>query len=291
MAWIELHQARQRHPKTLRLAAALDVSRREACGLLDDLWTWALDIADRDGLIPGLGCEDIAVALDYPRKRGAWLMDALVRAGYVDLDDDGAYRLHDWYEYAGKLNDKRADTKSRVAHHRERKKSQDVTQCNALRNAYSNAKNDTCNASTVPNRTLPYQDTITTTTVTARESDNSAPEEDALTAYVTNNLHRLTPGNWESLREVATEGMTEDMIRLAVDTANAQGVRTFAYVQSVLDRWIVDGLRTPDDVREAEKKRKEAGGNGRRNAGDRARPANQGNPDKPRFVIPGEIRL
>jgi len=127
--------------------------------------------------------------------------------------------------------------------------------------------------------------------VTARESDNSAPEEDALTAYVTNNLHRLTPGNWESLREVATEGMTEDMIRLAVDTANAQGVRTFAYVQSVLDRWIVDGLRTPDDVREAEKKRKEAGGNGRRNAGDRARPANQGNPDKPRFVIPGEIRL
>lgn len=106
--WFKLYQSRAKHPKTLRLAALIQRDRRHTCGLLDDLWTWGLDAADRLGRLNRLAPEDIAMALDYPPKKGKWLVDALVQSGFFDVDADGTYVLHDWDEYAGKLNDARA---------------------------------------------------------------------------------------------------------------------------------------------------------------------------------------
>ena len=106
--WFKLYQSRAKHPKTLRLAALIQQDRRYTCGLLDDLWTWGLDAADRLGRLNRLAPEDIAMALDYPPKKGKWLVDALVQSGFFDVDADGTYVLHDWDEYAGKLNDARA---------------------------------------------------------------------------------------------------------------------------------------------------------------------------------------
>lgn len=56
--WIELHQEMPRHPKALALAQALKVSRREAVGILIDLWTWGLSCADEDGGLKSIGDED-----------------------------------------------------------------------------------------------------------------------------------------------------------------------------------------------------------------------------------------
>ena len=105
--WFKLYQSRAKHPKTLRLAALIKQDRRYTCGLLDDLWTWGLGAADRLGRLNRLAPDDIAMALDYPPKKGKWLVDALVQSGYLDVDADGTYVLHDWDEYAGKLNDAR----------------------------------------------------------------------------------------------------------------------------------------------------------------------------------------
>lgn len=80
----------------------------------------------------------------------------------------------------------------------------------------------------------------------------------ALTAYITDNLHALTPGNWEQLREIMEDGMSAEMVRLAVDAANAQRVRSFAYMMSILEHWFTAGYRTPEEVREAERKRDDA---------------------------------
>jgi hypothetical protein len=144
-----------RHRKTLKLSRTLKISRREAIGLLIDLWTWGMDNADKDGLLTGLEAEDIAEAMDYPRKRGVAIVDAIVDAGYIDRTDSG-YVLHDWYTYCGKLNDKREDTKRRVEAYRSNRK-KPVT--SALRNAdvTRTVTQDVtpCNASTVPNRTVP----------------------------------------------------------------------------------------------------------------------------------------
>ncbi len=107
--WIELHQEMPRHPKTLALAQALKVSRREAVGILVDLWTWGLSCADEDGSLKAIGDEGIALALDWPIKKAGRLVEAFVRCGWLDRLDDGTYRLHDWPDYTSKLSEKRKD--------------------------------------------------------------------------------------------------------------------------------------------------------------------------------------
>ncbi|HCW79847.1 MAG TPA: hypothetical protein DG942_01935 [Ruminococcaceae bacterium] len=107
--WIELHQEMPRHPKTLALAQALKVSRREAVGILVDLWTWGLSCADEDGRLKSIGDEGIALALDWPSKKAGDLAQAFVQCGWLDRLDDGTYRLHDWPDYTSKLSEKRKD--------------------------------------------------------------------------------------------------------------------------------------------------------------------------------------
>lgn len=107
--WIELHQEMPKHPKTLALAQALKISRRETVGLLADLWTWGLSCADEDGSLKSIGDEGIALALDWPVKKASALVKPLVDCGWLDTLGDGQYRLHDWPDYTSRLFEKRKD--------------------------------------------------------------------------------------------------------------------------------------------------------------------------------------
>lgn len=245
MAWFELHQTRQRHPKTLRLAAMIGQERRYVCGLLDDLWTWALDVADRDGQLAGLAAEDIAVALDYPRKKGKWLMDALVNSGYVDMDDNGGYAIHDWAEYAGRLNDRRQKDAIRKKELRRKSAScpQDV-----------HGTSVGCPAATVP---IPYLEEIEVEEERVREAPNAftdrpdVPAPDSLEAYISGYVaSTMTAAHWQQLDDLLGAGMPEDLIRLAIDEACAQGKSTWAYVHGILQRWLTGGVRTVAQARQ-----------------------------------------
>lgn len=112
MAWFEAHQTLARHPKTLRLARLIKADRRYAVGLLHDLFSWGLDVAGKHGELPGVTAEDIAAALDLPGKRGTAVVSALLEAGYLEHDGE-IYRIHDWYDYAGKLAEKKEKDKER----------------------------------------------------------------------------------------------------------------------------------------------------------------------------------
>lgn len=111
LAWFEAHDTMARHPKTLKLARLLNVDRRYAVGLLHDLFSWGLYAAAKDGELHGLTAADIAQALDYPPKKGAAAVEALVASGYLEETPDG-YAIHDWYDYAGKLAERREDEKA-----------------------------------------------------------------------------------------------------------------------------------------------------------------------------------
>lgn len=121
MAWYEAHQTMARHPKTLKLARLLKVDRRYAVGLLHDLFSWAIDAAGKYGELPDMTAEDIAAALEITGKKGLQTVEALVSAGYLNKDDSGAYAIHDWYDYAGKLMDRRESDKAKMQRYRERK--------------------------------------------------------------------------------------------------------------------------------------------------------------------------
>jgi len=96
------------------------VDRRYAVGLLHDLFSWGLNAAEKDGSLIGLVAEDIGAALDFPPKKGADIVAALVDAGYLD-EREGRYAIHNWYEYSGKLSESREKNRERVQRYRNKK--------------------------------------------------------------------------------------------------------------------------------------------------------------------------
>ena len=125
LAWFEAHDTLGRHPKTLRLARLLGKDRRWAVGLLHDLFAWGLSAAARDGMLPGLDRGDIAAALDVQRIRPD-PVQALVDSGFLE-QRDGGYAIHDWYDYAGKLRERREADREKLRRYRQRR----TTDCNA----------------------------------------------------------------------------------------------------------------------------------------------------------------
>ena len=91
-------------PKLRRLYKALGCSKPEAIGVLYFLWDWGLDNADEDGILVGLGKDDVSRYL-YGVSLDCWLnmddvVDALVATGWLDETGDGLV-LHDWYDWQG----------------------------------------------------------------------------------------------------------------------------------------------------------------------------------------------
>ncbi len=122
MAWIESHQAVATHPKTKKLARILKIGIPETVGHLHMLWWWALDYA-ADGSLARYDDEDIADAVLWEGDP-AEFVKAAIAAGFINETDDGLV-LHDWYEYAGRLIDKRAADAARKRASRSGQASQD----------------------------------------------------------------------------------------------------------------------------------------------------------------------
>lgn len=84
MAWIESHQALQRHRKTIRAANLLKISRPLLIGHLHCLWWWALDNAASDGRLGHVSDAEIAEAAEWPTDRGSQFVSALVESGFLE---------------------------------------------------------------------------------------------------------------------------------------------------------------------------------------------------------------
>ena len=104
--WIEVHHELPKHRKTLRLKTDLGVKTAQAVGHLVMLWLHCIENA-ADGDITDIPAEDLAMYAGYTGRKPEKFVEALIRAGFVDRTSDGRLLLHDWDEYAGKLNEKR----------------------------------------------------------------------------------------------------------------------------------------------------------------------------------------
>ena len=154
MAWIESHQQLGRHPKTLRAAKRLGVSRVLVVGHLQYLWWWCLDYAP-DGDLSGFDDDEIAQAAEWDGDADAFV-GALVDAGFLDQDGD-RLAIHDNGDYNGKLRDQREKNRERQQRYRDTKR--DVTVTSQPRNGYvtplPNQPNQTVKAAAVSNTPLP----------------------------------------------------------------------------------------------------------------------------------------
>lgn len=98
MAWISVHESID-GPKLRNLYKQLKCSKFEAAGILNFLWFWGLNNAERDGLILYADKEDIERYL-YGVGAGCVLdpkkvVDALFESGWLDWTPLGIC-IHDW---------------------------------------------------------------------------------------------------------------------------------------------------------------------------------------------------
>lgn len=216
MAWFEAHQTMARHPKTLKLARLIKKDRRYAVGLLHDLFSWALDCAQKDGTLPGMTADDIAAALDFTGKAGDSVVAALVESGYIDKDEHGLYSVHDWYDYAGKLAEQREATKRRQQAFRERGRNADATVTSPLHNADVTP----LPYPTVPNLTL-GEDIYISTEKERKEKEKKESRNDpglaAVMSYFLDNIDRNPPGGRLELLKAMVETKGSEKIRAALE--------------------------------------------------------------------------
>lgn len=111
MAWIEVHQSLFTHRKTMELADILGIPTIHAAAHVIALWAWSLDNAP-DGALH-VRCTLVARACEWLGDANA-LVDALIESGFLDNDDSGDLRIHDWDDYAGRLIDKRRANAERM---------------------------------------------------------------------------------------------------------------------------------------------------------------------------------
>lgn len=120
MAWLEIHQSLPMHHKTIQCATLLEIPVPQVVGHLVSLWLWALDNTN-DGTVKAI---DRRLADATIARASQWagdpdcFVDALVAVGFLDRDDD-ALKIHDWYEYAGKLLEQRKYVAQQKRRHRE----------------------------------------------------------------------------------------------------------------------------------------------------------------------------
>jgi hypothetical protein len=90
----------------------LKCDRHKLIGHLHELFWWGLDNADRHGVLGHVQTVDIADAAGWRLKDAERFVRALIECGgdghpgFLEVTEMG-YVLHDWYDYAGKLNDQR----------------------------------------------------------------------------------------------------------------------------------------------------------------------------------------
>lgn len=100
MAWIESHQALEKHPKTYDLMAFTGWNLDTAIGKLHRFWWWCVDYAE-DGDLRKHNDARLGAAVGLNGEQAAMFVKAMVEACW--LDRKPYFRVHDWWDYIGKF--------------------------------------------------------------------------------------------------------------------------------------------------------------------------------------------
>lgn len=109
-----------------------------------------------------------------------------------------------------------------------------------------------------------------------REKNDDNARDGGLIAYLTSNLTHMSAGNMEELREMMADGMTDELVRYAVDIACGRNIRTWAYVRGILDRWICSEIHTLAEAKEESRRKNDATYRGYSRREDRPRATSDG---------------
>lgn len=109
-----------------------------------------------------------------------------------------------------------------------------------------------------------------------REKNDDNARDGGLMAYLTSNLTHMSAGNMEELREMMADGMTDELVRYAVDIACGRNIRTWAYVRGILDKWICGEIYTLAEAKEESRRKNDATCRGYSRGEDKPRATSDG---------------
>lgn len=88
------------------------------------------------------------------------------------------------------------------------------------------------------------------------EADHHRPDPNSVEIYATSNLRNLTYYNMQELVSFR-DSLPDEVIRYAIDEACANGVPTYGYTRSILNRYVDCGFKSIGDVKAAEVQRQQ----------------------------------
>lgn len=239
MAWIESHQELARHPKTKKLARLLGVRTPAIIGHLHLFWWWAMDYAS-DGNLARYEPADIADAMDWDQDAQS-LVESLHNAGFIDMKDDGTFQIHDWYEYAGRLIERRAEDAERKRKGRSARQ-KTVTTIEDIPGTSGGRPTDGARNRTVP---IPNQNNTTAASEMPPEiCGQKSGKESYYAAYRRAFNRDMTPMQSEQLgKYIDDEGFEEAVIIRAIERA-ALKAGNFNLVVKILNDYADGGAKT-----------------------------------------------
>ncbi|WP_054023673.1 DnaD domain-containing protein [Bacillus sp. FJAT-28004] len=254
MAWIESHQELARHPKTKRLSRRLGVNVPTAIGHLHMLWWWALDYAP-GGDITAYESEDIAEAVNWPIETADMLMTALIDSGFIDKTDN--VTVHDWFDYAGRLVDKREQNKQRKRKSRAKQGESEASHSVVTRDTSVTQSDDkrghgaterTQQNPTEPNRTIPnHTSTQPKQAATPPAAGSINPVYNPFRLYEAEGFGTISSITADKINDFIKD-YGERWVCEAMKTATVAGKRNLTYVNGILKRYKAEGVDEPWNV-------------------------------------------
>jgi DnaD/phage-associated family protein len=241
MAWIESHETLARHPKTRKLARLLGEGIPSAIGRLHLLWWWAMNYA-QDGDLTRYEDEDIADAVMWDGDP-SHVVDALCTAGFLDRTQDGLF-IHDWYDYAGKLIERREKDAERKRQARSRKTSSDEDNQKMSAGRPADVQGTSC--VTLPNLTEPNQ-----TDLSSGGSDISPVRAEIAQAYEQIYGTLPNPVQIDDLAEYVDKGMQVELVIHALRKAR-RNAKHLDYALGILRKQYDRGIRTVEQAEKAD---------------------------------------
>jgi len=252
MAWIELHQTLPTNKKTMRLSIILNIDAVQAVGHLCFLWLWAIDNAP-DGNLSNFYNGEIALVAGWKGDPDDFV-NALIKSGFVNENKS----LHDWYDYAGKLIEKRREDADRKRTARE--KTEEIRKKSAGRPAdiQRTSEINPCDGAgntTLHNTTVPYP------TVPLKNSGGGGEEQD----YDIKDVYKTAWGKEPKEIEVSTliglmqglhitakdnqEGITADdveLLTISLEIAAKADKCNLAYLTGIYKKYAERGISNTD---------------------------------------------
>lgn len=169
-------------------------------------------------------------------------LDTLKSFGMIQKSENNDLKITNWekHQNVDGMEKIREQTRKRVAKCRAKKKL--PVPSNKENNTSNNSSNDTV---TLPNAIEVEVDIEEDNTTTATENE---PVDNFIDFFNSNMGHLITPFELQTLQSYIEDGMSPEVITLALQEAVEKDAREISYIKAILSRWLEHGLKTVEAV-------------------------------------------